>query len=136
MKYTVQMSTKIVGRVPELKPGEIITGNVVNGIENGRASGKFRPVVVVEAPALGCLKVIGFTSKGTTQTGKRRVEMLDNSEWGWRGRTFIFGERPTRLSRIDVGDHLGWISTKDGETLARMFGLDAGWCAHAQQAVA
>ena len=129
MRYTIQMSTRSVGRVPELKRGEVITGNVVNGIENGHAFGKFRPVVVIEAPELGCLKVIGFTSKGTTQSGKRRVEMLDTGEWGWRGRTFVFGKRPTRLSRIDVGDHLGWISTKDGETLARMFGLAPGWYA-------
>ena len=136
MKYAVLMSTRIVGRVPELKPGEVITGNIVNGIEDGNASVKFRLVVVVEVPASGCLKVIGFTSKGTTQSGKRRVEMLDNGEWGWRGRTFVFGKRPTRLSRIDVGDHLGWISTNDGETLARMFGLAAGWYAHDHKAVA
>jgi hypothetical protein len=135
MRYTVQMSSRMVGTVPALKPGEVITGNVVNGIENRHASGKFRPVVVVEVPALGCLKVIGLTSKGTTQSGDRRVEMLDNGEWGWRGRTFVFGNRTTRLSRIDVGDHLGWISNKDGDTLARVFGLAAGWHSFDQRVV-
>lgn len=136
MSYTVQKSTRGDSRVPVLMPGEVITGNVINGIENRHASGKFRPVVVIEAPALGCLKVIGLTSKGISQSGERRVEMLENREWGWRGRSYVFSVRPTRLSRIDVGDHLGWISTADGETLASMFGLAVDWYAHDQKAVA
>lgn len=125
-----QQGMKRIDRTAMLQTGEVITGNVLNGIENHHASGKVRLVVVVEVPALGCLKVIGLTSKRITQSGKARMEILDNNNWGWRGRSFIFGERLTRLSRIDVGDHVGWISATDGETLARTFGLTVNWMAN------
>jgi hypothetical protein len=124
------------GRAPMLQPGEVITGVIRNGIENRRALGKLRPVIVVDASNPGCLIVIGLTSKGTTQSGALRVEMVDKADWGWRGRSFVFGRRLTRLSRIDVGDHVGWISAKDGGTLACMFGFAADWMANDERAVA
>lgn len=136
MAQAIRIGVKRTDRTAMLQPGEVITGNILNGIENRHASGKVRLVVVVEATDSGCLKVIGLTSKGMTQSGERRVEMYDNQEWGWRGRSFVFGERLTRLSRIDVGDHVGWISAADGETLAHVFDLALHWMALNEKAVA
>lgn len=123
-------------RSPFLQPGEVISGNVVNGIENLHASGKLRPVVVVDASMPGHLIVIGLTSRATTHKGKQRVEIVDNMDWEWRGRSYVFGGRLTRLSRIDVGDHIGWISANDGETLANVFGLAGNWMTNNERSVA
>ncbi len=110
-----------------LQPGEVITGNVVNGLENRRASGKVRLVVVVDPTPQGHVLVAGLTSKALTARGEQRDELLDNSPWGWLGRSYIYGQRLTRLSRIDVGSHVGWVSERDADTLARVFGLDHDW---------
>lgn len=121
-------------RTPLLLPGEVISGNVVNGLENRHASGKGRLVVVVEVPEFGSLKVIGLTSKAVTRTGEKRIELHDNQAWRWGGRSFVWG--PTRLSRHDVYDHVGWVSESDAETLARRYGLHHDWMTNAQLAVA
>ena len=110
-----------------LQPGEVITGNVVNGIENRQATGKVRLVAVIAAPPSGCLLVAGLTSKGVTQRGEQRMQILDNGSWGWRGCTYVYGKRLTRLSRIDVGCHVGWLSPRDAAALAAEFGLDENW---------
>jgi hypothetical protein len=120
-------AVKWTDRSPLLQPGEVITGCVRNGIEDRQALGKMRLVVVVNVPKLGCLNVIGLTCREMTKSGDTRMEIFDNQEWGWHGRSFVFGRRLTRLARIDLGDHVGWISDLDGESLARMFGLAENW---------
>ena len=114
-------------REVKLWTGEVITGNVVNGIENRHATGKFRPCVIVEVPRDGQLLVAGLTSRGMTRRGERRVELTDNRDWRLHGRSFIFGRRLTRLSRIDIGDHIGWLSTRDAAKLADSYRLEEGW---------
>ena len=136
MVKAIQIRAKRMGSALLLQPGEVITGSIRNGIENRHASGKVRLVVVVEAPDSGCLTVIGLTSKGMARSGEWRVEMYGNREWGWRGRSFVFGKRLTRLSRIDVLDHVGWVSDGDGEILARVFDLSLDWMALTEKAVA
>ena len=136
MVQAIRIGVKRTDKTAMLQPGEVIIGNILNGIENRHASGKVRLVVVVEATDSGCLKVIGLTSKGMTQSGERRVEMYDNQEWGWRGRSFVFSKHLTGLSRIDVLDHVGWVSAEDGETLAHMFDLAPDWMALNEKAVA
>lgn len=136
MSATIRLGVKRTDRTAVLQPGEVITARIYNGIENLHASGKVRLVVVVKATDSGGLTVIGLTSKGMTQSGEWRVEMYGNGEWGWRGRSFVFGKRLTKLSRIDVLNHVGWISVEDGETLAREFDLDPHWMTSGEKAVA
>lgn len=114
---------------PRLRPGEVIMASVVNGIENRHALGKFRPCVILEAPQFGCLTVVGLTSKGYTKKGGSRMQLTDNQEWGLRGQSFVYGRRLTRLARIDVEKHLGWLSNKDALGLASWFHLAASWMA-------
>jgi hypothetical protein len=120
-------SGPIEATLPSLHPGEVITGDIFNGIEDRHATGKTRLVVVVDASNPGAILVIGLTSKGVTKLGEKREELVDNHPWGWRGRTFVFGRRLSRLSRIDVGRHVGWLSAKDGATLANVFNLGEDW---------
>ena len=136
MVQAIRMGVKRADKTPKFLPGEVITGVIRNGIEDRQASGKVRLVVVVEAAASGCLKVIGLTSKGRTESGEWRVEMYGNREWGWRGRSFVFGRHLASLSRIDVLDHVGWVSVGDGELLAHEFGFAPDWMANNEKAVA
>ena len=136
MANAMRLGVKRTDRTPKLLPGEVITGAFRNGIENRHASGKVRLVVVVEAADSGCLTVIGLTSKGMTESGEWRVEMYGNRQWGWRGRSFVFGKRLASLSRIDVLDHVGWVLAGDAELLAHEFGLAPDWMAISQKAVA
>jgi len=136
MIQTGGLRTKRMNRVPLLLPGEVISANILNGIENRHAFGKVRLVIVVEATGPGCLTVVGLTSKGMTRSGEWRVEMYGNGEWGWRGRSFVFGKRLTKLSRIDVVDHVGWVEAGDGEMLASMFNLSPEWMTLNEKAVA
>lgn len=119
-----------------LRPGEVIYGNVVNGIENRSTSGKFRPCVIIEVPPFGGLTVAGLTSQGITKKDELRVELTDNQGWRTTGRSFLFGRRLTRLARIDVGDHGGWLSERDAAIVATVYGLDADWMTMSCQEVA
>lgn len=132
----ISASMRGTDRTASMTPGEVIVGNVLNGIENRRASGKLRPVIVVDASATGHLIVVGLTSKEMTQKGERRVEIVDNADWKWRGRSFIFGWRLTHLSRFDVGDRIGWLSARDAATLSRVFGFESNWIVNSERAVA
>lgn len=114
---------------PQLHPGEVIWASVVNGIENRHASGKFRPCVIVEAPQYGCLTVVGLTSKGLTKKGDRRLQLVDSQDWGLRGQSYVYGRQLTRLARIDVAEHLGWLSNEDAEAIADVYHLASDWTA-------
>ena len=120
----------------QLRPGEIVMANIVNGIENRHASGKFRPCVIVEVPEHGCLTVAGLTSRAVTKKGESRMEICEKQGFGLYGRSFLYGRHLTRASRIDVGDHLGWLSAGDAVKLADVYHLAANWIMNDGRAVA
>ena len=127
MTIVLNSRERNLSRDAKFRPGEIVMANIVNGIENRHASGKFRPCVIVEAPEHGCLMVAGLTSRALTKKGDSRMEICDKQECGLHGRSFLYGRHLTRVSRIDVGDHLGWLSTGDAVKLADVYRLATNW---------
>jgi hypothetical protein len=125
-----------LSRDAKFRPGEIVMANIVNGIEIRHATGKFRPCVIVEAPEHGCLTVAGLTLRAITKKGDSRMEISDKQGCGLHGRSFLFGRHLTRVSRIDVGDHLGWLSAVDAVKLAHVYRLAANWMMIDDRAVA
>jgi len=136
MTIVLNSGARNLSRDAKFQPGEIVIANIVNGIENRHASSKFRPCVIIETPAYGCLTVAGLTSRAITKKGERRMEICDMQGWGLHGRSFLYGRRLTRVSRIDVGDHLGWLSAGDAVKLADVYRIAADWMMNDRKMVA
>jgi len=136
MTIVLNSRARNLSKDAQFRPGEIVMANVVNGIENRHASGKFRPCVIVEVPEQGCVIVAGLTSQAITKKGDSRMEICDKQGCGLYGRSFLFGRHLTRVSRIDVGDHLGWLSAGDAVKVADVYRLAANWMLNDGRAVA
>jgi hypothetical protein len=104
--------------------GEIVWANLVNGIENRCAGGKERPVIIVEVPESGCLRVIGLTSKGVGKCGVERIAVsLAGCARRPRARSYVFGRRLSRIARHDIYEHIGWIDDETKEMLEFELGI-------------
>ena len=75
----------------ELEPGELVWARIINGLENPRATGKVRPVILVES------------------RGSQRVAIPDPNAVGLRAPGWLWGGNLTWVSGIDIEDHIGWI---------------------------
>lgn len=90
------------------EPGELVTAIVSNPLENPLAQGKARPVVLVRRD--GCRWfVMGLTRLPTYATGAPRTPVANPHAVGLNGPGFLWGERLTGISVIDLERHLGWV---------------------------
>jgi hypothetical protein len=96
-----------VRSIAEQSTGEIVTGSLLNGIENRNAVGKVRPILLVERRGGNWLAVC-FTTREYPRGGGRRHAIPDPDAVGLDGPSFIWGARISRISPLDLYDHLGW----------------------------
>jgi hypothetical protein len=88
--------------------GQIRWVNVVNGVEDRHAQGKFRPALVVEACDGHC-ETVGFTTHGfTVGRAYERPALPNPLALGLSGPGFLWSDRPVKVSRLDVGNLAGW----------------------------
>lgn len=104
-------------------PGEIRWVSISNGLENRSASGKWRPAVLVRHEG-GHWLTMGLTTNSSHCDGTSRVPIPNPFAVGLRGRGFLWGDRLTRVSAIDLGDHIGWVDEALAERVIEAAGLD------------
>lgn len=105
-----------------LKPQETIDAgqvrwvNVINGVEDRHARGKFRPALIVEVCAGHCVTVGFTTHRFTIDGGHERPAVPDHLALGLTEPSYLWSDRPVVVSRLDVGRLVGWA----GDTLIEL----------------
>jgi hypothetical protein len=95
---------------PRHAAGEIVWASVGNYLENPNATLKYRPVVILRAGQ--CQHwIAGLTTQPVFKTtGDPRVLLPVSDDCALCGQSYLWSPRATRVSRIDVRSHIGWIS--------------------------
>jgi hypothetical protein len=89
-------------------PGEVVLARVSNPLENARAEGKVRPVVLIRRD--GCRWwVMGLTTLQRYASGQPRTPVPNPLSVGLARRGYLWGDRLTGISVMDVDRHLGWV---------------------------
>lgn len=96
--------------------GEVVTASVMNPHENRGSRGKARPVILIREVG-GQFDVMGLTTSGAYATGVERTPVPDPAALGLEAPCFFWGDRLTRVSRIDIRDHIGWIDAASIEAM-------------------
>jgi hypothetical protein len=103
-------------------PGELVWARVMNPFENRSSTGKPRPVVLVERTG-GHWRTMGLTTNPTHRDGSPRHRVPNWKPVGLPGPGFIWGDRLTNVSVIDVEDHIGWADDALVEAVIDLAGL-------------
>lgn len=108
------------------RPGELAWVSIFNSLENRAATGKFRPALLVARDG-GTWATMGLTTNSTYRDGTPRLPIPDPRAVGLRSPGFLWGDRLTPVSPIDVGDHIGWADSALVEAVIRLAALDGPW---------
>lgn len=92
---------------PVLKSGEVVLANCRNSLEDRRSTGKLRPMVITQRED-GHVRTVGLTRKPTYRHGASRVAIPNPTELGLHGPGYLWGNRVTLISVLDVERHIGW----------------------------
>jgi hypothetical protein len=102
-----------------LLPGELVWASIINGLEDRAATGKFRPVVLLEARG-SQWRTMGLTTNPSYRDGSARVPIPNPRAVGLTRPGWLWGDRLAWTSGIDIGDHIGWV---DEALAARVIAL-------------
>jgi hypothetical protein len=109
-------------RPAELASGEVVWASIVNGIENPAASGKARPVVLVE-PSGWAWRTIGLTTRPYHRDGAPRVAIPNPHAVGLKYPGWLWSGKLCFTSGIDIQDHIGWIDMPLAFEVIKLAGL-------------
>ena len=100
------------------KPGEVVWANCGHPLEDDSSAGKWRPMVLVRRTGANWAAV-GLTTNPRFGDGQARAA-IPNPRWaGLSGPGYIWGENLTRISVLDIGDHIGWAHPQLVEAIER-----------------
>lgn len=90
--------------------GEIVWAAVGNFLEDRDCTRKLRPVVILQ-PRPCQHHIVGLTRQGRCKgNGEPRSVMPTRGICGLCGTSFLWSPRPSRISRLDVRSHIGWVN--------------------------
>lgn len=92
-----------------LLPGMIAWADVRNPKENPLCRGKRRPCIVVERQQ-GQVWIVGLTTETHFRNGLPRVPVPTLPHLGLTRRSHLWGDALTRVSALDIEDHIGWVT--------------------------
>jgi hypothetical protein len=108
--------------LPDQIAGEVVLARCFNPHENPRSRGKVRPMVLWRREG-GHWLAMGLTRKSSYDTtGQPRTPIPDPAALGLDGQGFLWSNRLTRISVIDVLCHLGWATDDMMELIDRQIG--------------
>lgn len=104
------------------RTGELTWAAVRNPLENRASIGKSRPVVIVDRED-GHYRTMGLTTLSHYSDGGARTPIPNPKSVGLSGRGFLWGNKLTNVSSMDIGDHIGWADPELAEALIELAGL-------------
>lgn len=110
------------GRPADLAQGELVWASIVNGIENPTATGKARPVILVE-PSGWAWKTMGLTTRPRHYDGAPRVAIPDPHAVGLKFPGWLWSGKLCFTSGIDIQDHIGWVDLPLAFEVIKLAGL-------------
>src|SRR5437899_200892 len=106
-----------------LAPGELVWASIVNGLENRAATGKARPVILIESSG-SLWTTMGLTTNPRYRNGAPRVPINDPAAVGLRAEGWLWGDRLTSTTALDIFDHIGWIDEALAFDVIELGGLE------------
>lgn len=102
---------------PQHAAGEVVWATVGNYLEDRNCDRKPRPAVILRAG--GCQHwIAGLTTQATFKTtGESRVMVPVHRTCRLRGLSYLWALNPSRLCRLDVRSHIGWIDPEVASVL-------------------
>lgn len=104
------------------RAGDIVVAGVRNPIENRNSKGKNRPFVLVRRVD-GHWCGMGLTTSSHYANGAARVAIPDPAAAGLRGPGFLWGDRLTNVSVLDIHVVIGNIDPSLAEAVISLAGL-------------
>jgi hypothetical protein len=101
------------------EPGEVVWASILNPFENKGSIGKQRPAILI-CEVGGFWKVMGLTTRANYASGLPRVPIPNYADLGLRGPGYLWGDGLTRISTLDIGNHIGWIDLDTVEAIDRL----------------
>ena len=95
-------------RPAELSSGELVWARIINGLEDPKAAGKSRPVILIEVRG-SAWRTMGLTTNPRYRDGSPRVPIPDSRAVGLRLPGWLWGDRLCWVSGIDIEGHIGWV---------------------------
>lgn len=90
--------------------GEVVWATVGNFLEDRDCNRKLRPVVILQ-PWPCQHHIVGLTRQARCKgNGELRSVMPTRGICGLCGTSFLWSPRPSRISRLDVRSHIGWVN--------------------------
>lgn len=90
--------------------GEIVWATVGNFLEKRDCNRKPRPVVILQ-PQRCQHSIVGLTTQARCRgNGELRSVMPTRGICGLCGTSFLWSPRPSRVCRLDVRSHIGWVN--------------------------
>jgi hypothetical protein len=109
-------------RPAELAPGELVWARIINGLENPLATGKSRPVVLIEQQGWAW-KTIGLTTNPRHRDGTPRIPIPDSWAVGLKRPGWIWSGRLCSTTGLDIDGHVGWADAGLVFEIAKLAGL-------------
>lgn len=103
--------------------GDIVIANVRNPIENARSRGKRRPFLLVHRVD-GHWRGMGLTTSSRYASGAPRVPIPDAAAAGLRGPGFLWGDRLTNVSVLDIDMVIGHVTSALAQAVISTASLD------------
>jgi len=111
---------------PRHAVGEVVWASVGNYVENLGCDAKPRPAVILRASDSQHW-VAGLTTQPTFKTtGAARVLVPVHQTCRLCGASYLWSPRPSRLCRLDVRCHIGWIGHDALDVIERHMHLPHG----------
>lgn len=104
------------------RAGDIVVAGVRNPIENRNSKGKNRPFVLVRRVD-GHWCGMGLTTSSHYANGAPRVAIPDPAAAGLRGPGFLWGDRLTNVSVLDIHVVIGNVDPSLAEAVISLAGL-------------
>lgn len=99
-------------------PGDVVLAKVMNPLENANNTGKFRPVVLIQRVG-GHWRVMGLTTNDAFADGRKRTPVPNWQAVGLHGPGYLWGDRLTNVSVLDVGRRVGEADLELAVTIVR-----------------
>lgn len=110
---------------PHHATGEVVWASVGNYLEDRGCTRKPRPVVILR-PGECQHWIAGLTTQARFKmTGEARVLVPVHRTCRLCGSSYLWAHHPSRLCRLDVRSHIGWVNREVVDVLAKHMHLPA-----------